>query len=89
MSNLVQRPEVLLQTLTVVLHGPKGTRKVRGVYDSLSTVSHVIQSIPGEMDIKPVGHERVRHQLFGGLMTRPRKEEIFEITVSGLHEKEP
>jgi len=69
MTNQIQTPEVLLQTLKVKVHGSNGVKNVRALIDTGSQKSYVLKQIAEEIGLKKLGTEKVIHGLFGGAET--------------------
>ncbi|GBM92176.1 hypothetical protein AVEN_261331-1 [Araneus ventricosus] len=77
--------KVYLQTVYVEIVGRGNKMRVRGLLDSASSRSYVSDRVVNCLKLRPLGHEKVIHGLFGGKETPPIEHCIYALEIHDLN----
>ena len=72
---------VFLQTVSLNLQGPKGTRNIRALLDSGSECSFIDSALASDLGLKPRSHPIISLNSFGGSDTGPIKSDLFQLLI--------
>jgi hypothetical protein len=75
---------VLLQTLRIKLHGPRGNKTVRALIDSGAQRSYILNSTANELGLPSTGHHQLAHAVFGGHVTERRSHNQHEVRIESV-----
>jgi hypothetical protein len=75
---------VLLQTLRVKLHGPRGAKVVRALIDSGAQRSYILNSTAIDLGLSSTGTQQLAHAVFGGQVTERRSHNQHEVRIESV-----
>jgi hypothetical protein len=75
---------VLLQTLRIKLHGPRGSKTVRALIDSGAQRSYILNSTAIELGLPSTGQQQLAHAVFGGQVTERRSHNQHQVRIESL-----
>ncbi|XP_076658275.1 uncharacterized protein LOC143362201 [Halictus rubicundus] len=87
LASFVNMPDVILQTLRVVLYSDSERKVARVVIDQGSHRSYVRSEVAKFMGYEPLGKRAVTHTLFGGANSGSKEHDIYLIRMKSLDGK--
>jgi hypothetical protein len=75
---------VLLQTLRVKLHGPRGTKVVRALIDSGAQRSYILNSTATGLGLQATGQQQLAHAVFGGQVTERKSHNQHKVCIESI-----
>lgn len=88
LANFISMPDVILQTLRVLLHSDSKEKIVRVIIDpGFSHRSYIRSDVAKSMKYVSLGKKSVSHALFGGVNSKSKEHDIYLIHLKSLDGK--
>lgn len=85
LANISKSPNVMLQTLMVIIRGNGKRRRARAIIDSASQRSYILKDTARDMNYEVDGFEYLQHALFGGNNTGVCKHDVFKLFLTSVN----
>lgn len=87
LANFINMPDVILQTLRILLYSESKEIIVHGVIDPGSHRSYIRSDVAKFLKYEPLGKRTISHALFGGVNSKSKEHDVYLIHMKSLDGK--